>query len=78
MKTKKLIGGVAVITNKGKHLLIKQSKHKPLCGYWRHPGGKFNNGESWENGLKREIKEELGINLIEINGLMVKNGCYDS
>jgi len=60
---KKLIGGVAVIVKNGKHLLIKQSKHKPLSGQWRHPGGRFEPGESYAEGIKREIKEELDIEI---------------
>jgi ADP-ribose pyrophosphatase YjhB (NUDIX family) len=81
--TKKLIGGVAVIEHKGKHFLIRQSKNKPLSGFWRHPGGNFNEGESFEQGLKREIKEELGaeIKLVSAKPIMIaeydyKKGSY--
>lgn len=62
-----LKGAVAVIEKDGKHFLIKQSKGKPLGGQWRHPGGKFEEGEKPSDGLKREIKEELGIE-IEVVG----------
>lgn len=61
------MGGVAVIVRDGKHLLIKQSKNKASAGEWQHPGGKFEPGESYADGLKRELKEELGIE-IEIDG----------
>jgi len=53
----KILGGVAVIEQNGKHFLIKQSKYKKMPGLWRHPGGTFKQGES----PKREIKEELDI-----------------
>jgi 8-oxo-dGTP diphosphatase len=58
-----LIGGVAVIERDGKHLLTQQSKSKPNAGQWRHPGGKFNANEDSVAGLKREIKEEMGLDV---------------
>jgi len=60
---RKLMGGVAVIVRDGKHLLIKQAKSKPSAGLWRHPGGKFEIDESYSTGLKRELKEELAIEI---------------
>lgn len=60
---KKIIGGVAVIVKDGKHLLIKQAKAKPLAGQWRHPGGKFNDDETPAEGIRREIREELGVDI---------------
>lgn len=63
LRSKKLIGGVAVIEKDGKHLLIKQPKTKPLAGLWRHPGGRFEKNETEAEGIRREIKEELGIEI---------------
>ena len=75
-----LIGGVAVIEKEGRTLLIRQSQSKPLGGQWRYPGGKFGEGEDPIDGLKREIREELGLE-IEIKGrepVFVAASEYDS
>ena len=75
-----LIGGVAVIEKQGRVLLIRQSRKKPLGGQWRHPGGKFEEGEDPLEGLKREIMEETGL-IIEVMGkepLFVAESDYDS
>ncbi len=79
MKDSKLIGGVAIIENDGKHLLIKQSRNKPFSGQWRHPGGKFELGENVANGMKREVKEEVGleIELVNENPVMVIESDYE-
>jgi len=60
-----LIGGVVILENTdGKHLLIQQSYNKPLGGKWRHPGGKFEPGEDPSSAMIREIREELGLEII--------------
>ena len=51
---------VAVIEKQGKVLLAKRGR-EPFKGYWDLVGGFLNPGESLEEGLRREIKEELGV-----------------
>ncbi|RJQ32355.1 NUDIX hydrolase [Candidatus Parcubacteria bacterium] len=48
----------ALIENDGKFLLVQE-----FNGQWQLPGGRLNVGEKLEDGLKREIKEELGIDI---------------
>ena len=36
---------------------------KPYAGYWEVPGGKIEVGESVFDALKRELQEELGIDI---------------
>jgi len=49
-----------IIIEKGKVLMIKR-KIEPFKGYWVLPGGHVEYGETVENAIKREIKEELGV-----------------
>lgn len=54
----------AIIQNAQGHILI--SRRKPELtngGKWEFPGGKLWFGESPEDCLKREIKEEMGIDI---------------
>ena len=50
----------AVIINKGKVLLLKT---KSTGKYW-FPGGGIDLGEKLEEGLRREVREETGIELV--------------
>ncbi|QUH26813.1 (deoxy)nucleoside triphosphate pyrophosphohydrolase [Serpentinicella alkaliphila] len=56
---------VAVILENefGDILIAKRKKGKELEGYWEFPGGKVEKNETPENSLKREIKEEMNIDI---------------
>jgi len=42
-------------------------------GTWTMPGGKFEYGESFEEGAKRELKEETGMTLEKVKLICVNN-----
>jgi 8-oxo-dGTP diphosphatase len=42
-------------------LAARRSRPKDLAGRWEFPGGKVDPGESPEQGLHRELCEELGV-----------------
>ncbi len=48
----------------GRVLLAQRPAHKHLGLKWEFPGGKVEPGESPEAALVREIKEELGCDLV--------------
>lgn len=52
----------AIIKNKqGKTLLLKRSEKSSYSGYWQLVEGKLEENESPSGSLKREIKEEIGV-----------------
>ncbi len=53
----------AIIFNHNEVLIAKRNKEKYLGGFWEFPGGKIEKGETPEESLIREIKEELDIEI---------------
>lgn len=53
----------AAIIEQGKILIAQRPQDKTLANYWEFPGGKIETGETMEEALKREIKEELNIDI---------------
>lgn len=54
------MGVGALIFQDGKLLIAERGK-EPLKGYWSLPGGILEVGETLENGIKREVLEETGL-----------------
>ena len=53
----------AIITYQNKILAVQRSKRMSMPMKWEFPGGKIEPGESEIDCIKREIKEELNINI---------------
>ena len=53
----------AVIKKDNKYFIAQRNRQKHFAYYWEFPGGKVDDYESFENALKREINEELSINI---------------
>lgn len=53
----------AIIIIEGKILVTQRSELMKLPLKWEFPGGKLNEGESETDCIKREIQEELSINI---------------
>ena len=53
----------AVIKKNNKYFIAQRNRQKHFAYYWEFPGGKVDHSESFENALKREINEELSINI---------------
>jgi len=48
------------------HILVQQRPEgKNMAGLWEFPGGKVEAGEPTATALARELKEELGISVVE-------------
>lgn len=59
---KKIFVVAAIILNSDQ-IIAMQRGYGEFEGFWEFPGGKIENGESQEVALKREIKEELNIEI---------------
>jgi 8-oxo-dGTP diphosphatase len=60
-----LVSAVALFDADGRVLLTQRPEGKALAGMWEFPGGKVEPGELPEAALKREIMEELGVDICE-------------
>lgn len=52
-----------IIYKNNKFLIARRNLNKSQGGLWEFPGGKVEKNESYENALKREIKEELNADI---------------
>ena len=63
----------AIIIKDNKFFIAQRNKNKHMGLSWEFPGGKVEKGETYEIALKREIKEELNINIAINNKLGEEN-----
>lgn len=56
-----LVAACALVDGDGRVLLAQRPAGKSLAGLWEFPGGKVEPGETPEETLVRELREELGI-----------------
>ncbi|MFG2223763.1 (deoxy)nucleoside triphosphate pyrophosphohydrolase [Streptomyces sp. NPDC048644] len=60
MTTVRVVVGGAVL-DRGRLLAARRSAPPALAGRWELPGGKVEDGETPEQALVRELREELGV-----------------
>ena len=58
------LAAAGVIWRQGKVLVARRPRHKLLGGLWEFPGGKAEGDESIDQTLKRELREELDVEVI--------------
>ncbi len=74
----KKIEVVAAIIQRDGAYFATQRGYGEFEGLWEFPGGKIEAGESRESALKREIQEELGIDITINNFLCTTDYDYPS
>ena len=48
-----------------RYLAVRRPEGKYMAGYWEFPGGKIEVGETPDQALARELREELGIRVAD-------------
>ncbi len=61
---------------RGEVLLAQRPAGKPYAGYWEFPGGKIEIDEDAPQALRRELHEELGIEVDEVSPWLTRVYAY--
>ena len=69
------VTAVALVDRDGRVLVQQRSAHRSMAGLWEFPGGKVELGETPEQALIRELREELGI---ETSSACLAPACFAS
>jgi mutator protein MutT len=71
--------GLAIILNEFSEVLIdRRLASGTFGGYWEFPGGKIEPNETIETCIKREVKEELGIEIQVGKHLITLSHTYEN
>lgn len=73
---RKIEAVIGIMEKQGKYLIQKRPPTGLLSDLWEFPGGKRQKGETLEQALRREIKEELGSEIDKIQLLTQVNHSY--
>ena len=60
----------ALIDAQGRVLIAQRPAGKELAGRWEFPGGKLHANERPRDGLVRELREELGVEVLGAESLL--------
>ena len=72
-----LVVAAALFDRAGRVLIAQRPAGKPLAGRWEFPGGKLTAGESERSALVRELREELGIEVVAARPCMRLTHAYE-
>jgi len=66
----------AVIERENRFLVTRRQDGVHLAGFWEFPGGKVADGESHAEALRREMHEELDVNIVVGNLVLETSHDY--
>jgi 8-oxo-dGTP diphosphatase len=73
-----LVVAGALFDGEGRVLIAQRPAGKALAGRWEFPGGKVDTGESEHAALRRELREELGVEVIAARPFMRLAHAYEA
>ena len=72
-----LVVAAALFNGAGEVLIAQRPPGKALAGRWEFPGGKVDPGEDERGALVRELREELGIEVVCAHPFMRLTHAYE-
>ncbi|MFC1644518.1 NUDIX domain-containing protein [Patescibacteria group bacterium] len=76
MENKKIHLGVYCLVRRDDELLVIKKGRGPYIGKYDLPGGRLEFGESIEDGLRRELQEETGLEMMKASFLSVEEDVF--
>ena len=73
---KRIDVAIAIITRGGKVLICQRPDRGTFAGYWEFPGGKREPDETVTDCLRREVLEELAIQITPVRALRTVDHDY--
>jgi 8-oxo-dGTP diphosphatase len=70
------VAAAVILNPNGEFLLAQRPAGKPYSGYWEFPGGKLLAGEAPLDALKRELKEELNVDVVDVWPWITRDYTY--
>jgi colanic acid biosynthesis protein WcaH len=70
------ITGIEAMIMKNDSILLMRRSNPPARGEWWLPGGRLRKGESFEDALRREVKEETGLAIVPVHFIGVYNRVF--
>lgn len=76
MKTLKVVSAI-IEDEDGRLLIAQRPPHKKFSGLWEFPGGKIEGNEDPQAALRRELKEELSLEVAIGRAMGIYTHTYD-
>ncbi len=70
------VAAAVIYDAEGRFLLAQRPAGKAFEGYWEFPGGKVEAGESAADAMRRELREELGIEVDAVSPWLTRDFEY--
>lgn len=71
-----VVGAAVTLDSRGRALIARRKSEGLLGGLWEFPGGKIEPGETMEQCIARELREEMGIEIAVGERLTVVRHAY--